>query len=167
MEQVTGVLSQLNMTGDLTGLVCRDLVNKWRRVSGQNDQIAAPKKVEQEGLGKANIAMMEKLMNGGKLTSGKYLSSSQNLLSNPTLIKVTLHKDKYKVSEKIWKKCEAYNKDIKKFNDGTKLLEQLELLLQVTVIDNEASNTTTTIKPKSLLSNDYSTLLSFKMLNQQ
>ena len=32
MEQGTGVLSQLNMTSDLTGLVCRDLVNE-RNVS--------------------------------------------------------------------------------------------------------------------------------------
>ena len=167
MEQGTGVLSQLNMTGDLTGLVCRDLVNERKRVSGQDDQIVARKKAEEEDIGKAQIVMMEKLTSGGKLTSGRFLSLGENSLSNKSLIKVALHKDKHKVSEKIRKKCEAYNKDIKKYNDGTKLLLQIELLLPVTVADNEVSNITTTTKPKALLSNDYSTLLSFKMMNRQ
>lgn len=46
-----------------------------------------------------------------------------------------------------------------------KLLKHFELLLTET--DNEASNTATTTKPKSLLSTDYSALLSFKMMNRQ
>ena len=48
-----------------------------------------------------------------------------------------------------------------------KLLKHFELLLPVPEMGNEAFNTATTTKPKSLLSSDYSVLLSFKMMNQQ
>ena len=82
MEQGTGVLSQLNMTGDLTGVVCWELVNKRNHVSGQGDQIAARKKQEREDLGKDNIDMIEKLTRGGKLTRGKFQNLGENLLSN-------------------------------------------------------------------------------------
>lgn len=85
MEQGTGLLSQLNMTGDLTGVVCRELVNERNRVSGQGDQIAARKKKEREDLGKDNIDMIEELIRGGKLKSGKLLSLGENSLSNPSL----------------------------------------------------------------------------------
>ena len=123
------------------------------------------KKKERKDLGKDNIDMMEKLTRGGKLKSGRLLSLGENLLSNPSLIRVALHKDKHKVSKNIWRKCVAYNKDIKKFNCGMKLLKHFESLL--TGKDNEASNTATTTKPKSLLSTNYSMLLSFKMMNRQ
>ena len=74
------------------------------------------------------IDMMEKLTRGGKLKSSKLLSLGENTLSNPSLIRVALHKDKHKVSENIWKKCVAYkkrHKEVQQWHENTQTLQTI------------------------------------------